>query len=177
MYPRLFEFNRDKKGPNDQWETHGGATSIDLIVTDEEFQKLKDAGSQKQLKDDDEGNQVVKLIRKWEAPYPQYAGPPEVAHADGTPWNVEEDGLIGNGSEVIVYVSVYDTKGYRGTRLDAVQVIEHVKYESDSEYTKGFKFPNMSQSSDSEGTPKKETKKKVTSSKFTPAIADDEIPF
>ena len=39
--------------------------------------------------------------------------------------------MIGNGSVGVVYVDVYDTKMGVGSRLNGVQVIDHVVFESD----------------------------------------------
>ena len=59
-------------------------------------------------------------------------GAPIVADVTGKAWNLQEQGLIGNGSEGIVKVEVYPTRtGRTGTRLLGVQVLEHVVYESE----------------------------------------------
>ena len=51
-----------------------------------------------------------------------------VTHADGTPWDLDVDGLIGNGSTVEILATVYDIPKYGkvGTRLDVVKVLDHV---------------------------------------------------
>jgi hypothetical protein len=53
-----------------------------------------------------------------------------VVKADGSEWDYDVDGTIGNGSTVEVIVSVYDTKmkSIVGTRLDKVKVLKLVKY-------------------------------------------------
>ena len=57
-----------------------------------------------------------------------------VVKSDGTTWDMDVDGLIGNGSTVAVTLSVYDTrKSIVGTRLDRVKVLEHVKPPSDDD--------------------------------------------
>lgn len=182
-WPKLFEFNRDKEGPDGAWEHKGGATCIDLEITPEEFDKLKEAGSAIERPEDDtksnklleNGNYRIKFKRFWESPYPQYAGPPQVAHADGSPWDPDEDGLIGNGSEVVVYLSIYETKGKRGTRMDGVQVIEHIPYESENSGGGGFKMPDLTKS-EAKGEDKSKAKK---STKKEPQedLEEDEIPF
>ena len=63
------------------------------------------------------------------------SGSPTVLKSDGTKWDMDIDGLIGNGSIVAVTLSVYDTsrKSIVGTRLDRVKVLEHVKPPSDDD--------------------------------------------
>lgn len=173
-WAKIFEQNRDLEGPNGAWKSHGGKTSLNLYIDKEQFKDLKAAGSQKQLKVDDDGNTYVTLDRKWEAPY-TYGGPPQVLHADGkTAWDLETDGYVGNDSECAVIVSVYDTGTYRGTRMDTVQVIDHVVYESDydgpvrpepKDYTKG----------ETTSTKAKANAKKAA--KKVEEDLDDEIPF
>ena len=53
-----------------------------------------------------------------------------VTKEDGTLWDYDTDGTIGNGSTVEVLLSVYDTrmKSIVGTRLDKVIVLDHVEY-------------------------------------------------
>jgi hypothetical protein len=57
-------------------------------------------------------------------------GEPEMYGPDGEPWDIDKDGLIGNGSKVKVYLSVYSTsrKAIFGTRLEGVKVIDHVEF-------------------------------------------------
>jgi hypothetical protein len=71
----------------------------------------------------------VRFIRKFDTGRDWDSGVPTVVKSDNTPWDVEVDGLIGNGSEVAVSLSVYDTsrKSIVGTRLDRVKVIKHVQ--------------------------------------------------
>lgn len=174
-WAKIFEENRDKTGPKGAWEKDGGRCTIKLYLDDDEYEKLKAAKSQKQLKSDADG-QYVDLDRKFVAPH-TYGGAPRVFGPDGvTPWTIE-DGLIGNGSEVIVYVTVYDGKGLMGTRLEVVQIVDHIEYESpegdDGEYDPMAKFNLRDHSS-------KAAKPKATKAKTTKAPADDlddEIPF
>lgn len=172
-WARVFEENRDKTGPNGAYESSDGACVMDVLVDEDNLKILEESGSQKSKRPkekgpDENGLYRIKLARKWNAPY-TYGGAPQVAHADGSPWSIEDDGLIGNGSSGIVYITVYDGKGLVGTRLDGVQVLEHVVYESDAEYVPGVKFVDHSGD-----TPKETTKPQA---KTTPKDLDDEIPF
>ena len=57
-------------------------------------------------------------------------GPPAMFKRSGedyVAWDWEEDGLIGNGSKVIVKLDVWDGKI---TTLEKVAVVDHVVYES-----------------------------------------------
>lgn len=80
---------------------------------------------------DNEGLTRVQFTRKWQENYG--GGAPKVVKADGSTWDFDEDGYIGNGSVVEVILSVYDTsrKSIVGTRLDKVKVLEHVRYDPD----------------------------------------------
>ena len=114
----------------------------------------------------------VKFQRKHDAPF-TYGGPPQVAHADGTPWHVDEDGLIGNGSEGILYVSVYESGGFKGTRLNGLQVLNHIPYESDfdpEDDSTGFRMPDRTGSAKPKAT-------KAKAKQPEPEVEEDEIPF
>lgn len=216
-WAKVFTENMDKTGPNDAYVSHGGAYTVDAIMTKDVFQQLKDAGSQaapsvfhegkwysKKMIDkiieaaEMQGEEApmptyaklfskaekvkVKFKRKHDAPY-TYGGPPQVAHADGTPWDINDDGLIGNESSGIIYASVYEAGGLKGTRLDGLQVMNHVQYDSgydpdeDGEYQpRGFRIPNRTGQT---GKPKaKEPSGKAANKPAKkPAMIEDEIPF
>ena len=93
-------------------------------------------------------------------------GAPIVVKADGSPWDYDEDGPIGNGSLVEVILSVYDTsrKSIVGTRLDKVKVLEHKEYNPDEDEEEEEAAP-----------PPKTTAKAAPAKKAV--IEDDEIPF
>ncbi len=129
-WAKLFEQNRDM-GPYDQ-ETNG-ATSVTIIVDKDEQKKLKESGSQKKpvmKKLEEEGVIAYNFKRPWEDKYGRdwAGGAPKVFGPDGSAWDLEVDGLIGNGSKGVVVLDVYETAKGVGTRLVAVQVIEHVPY-------------------------------------------------
>jgi hypothetical protein len=69
-------------------------------------------------------------VRKYNTGRDWDSGAPVVAKEDGTLWDYDTDGTIGNGSTVEVLLSVYDTrmKSIVGTRLDKVIVLDHVEY-------------------------------------------------
>jgi hypothetical protein len=82
---------------------------------------------------ENDGMTRVRFTRKWTEEYG--GGEPTVVKADGTKWDYDEDGPIGNGSTVEVTLSVYDTsrKTIVGTRLDKVKVLEHKAYNPDGD--------------------------------------------
>lgn len=129
-WAKLFEGNRD----NGEYDTEtDGATTVDVIMDDDVFKMMKDAGVRKQGKVDPEGRGTrVKFKRPWKDQFDRAwaAGPPKVYGPSGAEWT-PDDGLIGNGSIGVVYVDVYDTKMGKGARLSGVQVIDHVVFESD----------------------------------------------
>lgn len=176
-WAKIFEENRDKKGPNDAWVDFGGKTTIQIHSKDRSvFEPLEDVGSQKRIKKDKEdGTYYAQFDRKWDAPY-TYGGAPRVVHADGeTDWDINQDGLVGNGSEVIVLLSVQDVKGMMATRLEGVQVIDHVEYESDFDPDAEYGPPGFKDQTKGKTTAKKATKAKAK--KVAEDMPDDEIPF
>jgi hypothetical protein len=128
-WAKLFEGNRD----NGEYDIEtDGATTVDLVMEDDVFKAMKDAGVRKQGKADPEGRGTrVKFKRPWKDKFDRdwAAGPPKVYRPDGSEWGAD-DGLIGNGSIGVVYVDVYDTKMGKGARLSGVQVIDHVTFDS-----------------------------------------------
>ena len=163
-YPKVFENNRDLKGYQDALVDVGGQTTIDIDLDDRHMELLKRSGtmSRGNTSPENPGLTRVKFKRKWQEQYG--GGEPKVVHADDTPWNVTTDRFIGNGSEVEVTISVYDTKrkGIVGTRLDKVKVLTHVPYE-------GSSVEVMSVDDLDSPAPKAPAPK--------PQMVDDEIPF
>ena len=132
-WAKVFTENRDMLGFEEAYVSCDGACTIDLIMDDQNMELLKASRSMKRGKPDPEGRgTMVRLVRKYDTGYDWASGPPVVAKADGSEWDFDTDGTIGNGSTVEVIVSVYDTKmkSIVGTRLDKVTVLKHVQYES-----------------------------------------------
>ena len=145
-WAKVFEFNRDMIGyqktkkSRGQFEDCDGAYTIQIDLEPASRKALAASDSAK-----DSTKEQVKFIRKHVVfdkngdEIPAFGGPPKVFKADGiTPWNVEEDGLIGNGSKGVVRVEIYELgedSGEFGTRLKAVQIVNHIPYESDSDWT------------------------------------------
>jgi hypothetical protein len=83
-------------------------------------------------KTDKEGNEFIRLRRPVQK---QIKGemvefdPPKVVDADGN--DIPDDVLIGNGSEAVVNVAVYDAGRYKGHRLQAVKITNLVEYTGD----------------------------------------------
>lgn len=134
-WSRVFEDNRDLTGFEDALKDIGGQTTIDVDLDDDNMALLRKSKSMKRGTDspDNDGLTRVKFTRKWQDKIA--GGPPKVVKADGTVWDFDEDGPIGNGSEVEIVLSVYDTsrKAIVGTRLDKVKVIKHVSYDPDAD--------------------------------------------
>jgi hypothetical protein len=128
-WAKVFDDNRDMKGFEGAYEEFDGACTIDMILDNENMSKLTASKSMKKGSPDSEGRGTkVRFIRKFNTGRDWDSGSPTVVKDDGTRWDMDEDGLIGNGSTVMVTLSVYDTsrKSIVGTRLDRVKVLEHV---------------------------------------------------
>ena len=161
-WAKVFENNRDLTGYENALADVGGQTTIDVDLDEQHIDLLKRSKSMltgRQSPDNPDLTRV-KFKRKWQEQYG--GGEPKIVRADDTPWDIETDGLIGNGSEVEVTLAVYDTSRPRivGTRLDKVKVTKHVPYE-------GSSIEVMSV----DDMPKATAQPKVQ------ALADDEIPF
>lgn len=151
QWAKVFGENRDMTGWDGSAEEWGGTYVIDMILSPEEEKKLKQAGSARKIKDrkdtdiEVEGNKYS-FSRKHEGPFDEASGPPKVVKADGTAWDFDEDGYIGNGSICELTLSVYPTKardkngnviegkaGINGTRLDKIKVLKLETYERQEE--------------------------------------------
>ena len=192
-WAKVFGFNRDT---GDFHEETNGQTSLMVHPNKAGMKALKESGSQARPKIDDEDDLVYfKFKRPWETAYEWQCGAPKVFAADGSEWDVEEHGLIGNGSICIVTISVYKTSKGKGTRLESIQVIKHVKYESDGDgeggggysykprdFTKkDIDLSEFGEDDDEQDEAPKPTRKKAPAKKSTSRRKsqdlDDEIPF
>jgi hypothetical protein len=132
---KVFEDNRDLTGFENALKDSGGQCTIDVDLDEESMAKL--AKSKSMLKGkpspDNDGLTRVRFKRKWEEAYA--GGAPKVVKEDGTVWDYDEDGSIGNGSTVEIILNVYDTsrKNIIGTRLEKVKVTNHVEYNPDED--------------------------------------------
>ena len=146
-WAKVFTENRDMLGFEEAYVSCDGACTIDLIMDDQNMELLKASRSMKRGKPDPEGRgTMVRLVRKYDTGYDWASGPPVVVKADGSEWDFDTDGTIGNGSTVEVIVSVYDTKmkSIVGTRLDKVTVLKHVQYESPDDNVQSVPPPTES---------------------------------
>lgn len=107
-------------------EKYGNYT-INLYPTDESRALIAESGLQISPRQDEDGEFFTfrrpheKLIKRELVEF----GPPAILNSD----NTEFDGLVGNGSEVTIKVSVYDTVKGVGHRWETVRVENLVKYE------------------------------------------------
>jgi len=152
-YAKVFEHNRDM-GENlqpgdqkDKIEATQGQYVCDLVVTPEGMSKaIADGIPDKGMigmrwKTDSEGNDYYKASRKHFNPNMTdketgekgvVQGPPQIMKKDpegnNVLWNFEEDGYIGNDSEVVAKMNVWEGKI---VDLQAILVLEHVEFVPD----------------------------------------------
>lgn len=135
QWAKVFEQNRDLEGYQGQWRDTDGRCTIEMILDDNNVERIKAAGCMSSGKDDLEGRgRAFKFTRKFDTPNDWDGGAPAVYKPDGTVWDFEADGPIGNGSEVLVELDVYKNKQYSTvtTRLERVKVMKHVSYDGAS---------------------------------------------
>lgn len=144
QWAKVFPENRDMLEWDDETmsfsapSSHGGTYSIELIMSPEDYRELKMSGSlaAKNSKLNEAGEDVCRFKRQHErrgkgGVLLEFAsGPPKVIDAaTGLPWDINSQGVPGNGSEVEVTIAVYTTKFSPGTRLEEVSVINYVAIE------------------------------------------------
>lgn len=129
-WAKVFEHNLDN---------YDGTLSaqIEIELDKEQRDALKESGSRVTPKLQDDGTIRVRFKRKFDNPlFPNLGGLPNVLDAEGKPLNE----LIGNGSDVTVKVTVYDTKKGKGTRLESVRVDNLVEYNAESKSNEDTTF-------------------------------------
>jgi hypothetical protein len=142
-WAKVFENNREMVGYEGVYEPCDGAYTVTQVLDKSEFDKLKKAGSQKKpiqkrLLEGD-GKIAVKFERKHlvqksdGTPILKAGGPPKVVNNEGKPWDVEVDGLIGNGTVAEVTNLITTFKGQDGkpisrTSLTKVKIVEFLPY-------------------------------------------------
>lgn len=170
-WAKVFEHNRDRAAWNEEKD---GEYKITVIMDDDNAKKLKDSGCAKAMHEVEGGTKVT-LARPHKGKFEWQGGAPAVANVKGQPWDFEMDGYIGNGSTGLVRVAVYPAgnSGRTGSRLEAVQVVDHVEYESEGGGSSGG-FKDLSSYSSKEAKQEDAPKKKVAAKK---PVEDDAIPF
>ena len=132
QWAKVFEENRDLDGYQGQWRDTDGRCTIEMILDQDNTDRVKASGCMSAGKDDPEGRgRAFKFTRKFETPNDWDGGAPAVYKPDGTAWNFDSDGPIGNGSEVLVELDIYKNKQYSTvtTRLERVKVMKHVSFD------------------------------------------------
>ena len=141
-WAKVFETNRDMTGYEGAYVDFEGAYTVQQILAKDEYAKLQAAGTQKKPNQKRlmDGELMIKFERKHKITsrdgkvIPQAGGAPKVMNADGTAWDKEVNGLIGNGStaEVTNLITTFkgnDGKMYSRTTMTEVKIIEHIPVE------------------------------------------------
>ena len=129
-WAKVFESNRDPGGTDSNGNVYPEATTIELILDQDELKKLSTAYPRVKPKIGDDG-MFVKIRRQWSNPIADRGGAPRVTDAEGN--LMDGSVLIGDGSKVQVVVEVYPTKHGGAMRLAAVKVLELVEYEGEGD--------------------------------------------
>lgn len=140
-WAKIFESNREMVGYEGLYEECDGAYTVTQVLSKEEFEKLKKAGTQKKpiQKRLMDGEIALKFERKHLVKtkdgtvIEKAGGAPKVIRNDGKLWDVEEDGLIGNGTlaEVTNLITTFpgqDGKMISRTALSKIKILELIPY-------------------------------------------------
>lgn len=141
-WAKIFENNREMVGYEGAYEACDGAYTVTQVLEKSEFDKLKKAGSQKKFNEKrfmENMEFAVKFERKHlvkksdGTPIPKAGGAPVVVNKDNKPWDVEVDGLIGNGTvaEVTNLITTFagqDGKPISRTSLTKVKIVDLIPY-------------------------------------------------
>ena len=163
QWAKVFESNRDRA----EWTAEtDGEYKVTVFMDADMAKALKDTGCSKKIEETPEGFKVT-FSRPHKGAQDWMGCAPLVADVSGKIWNVDEKGLIGNGSTGIVKVQIYDTKaGRRGSRLMGLQVLDHVVYNAEGTSSQPTSmFEDLSQSQE------------ANVSQTSPQEATDSIPF
>lgn len=163
-WAKVFPENLDRAEWNKETD---GEFKVTMVLDEENQEKLSASNSGKQIKDG-----RVTFSRPHIGKQEWQGGAPTVVNIKGQPWSLETNGLIGNGSTGMVTVSIYPApSGRYGTRLESVQVIDHVVYESEGGSSPRFQDLSAMASKSTADTPKGKAKS------TKPQDMDDAIPF
>lgn len=145
-WAKIFESNREMSGYEGVYDTCEGAYTVTQVLDKAEFEKLKKTGSQKRPNQKRlmDGEIAVKFERKHLVKtadgkeIAKAGGAPKVVGPNGKKWDVEVDGLIGNGTiaEITNLVTTFpgqDGKPISRTSLTKVKILEHVPYVREDE--------------------------------------------
>lgn len=116
------------KNPDVTYECY----SIDLSMDEDSMILFKDSGLQLKVKENEAQGEYIRLRRAMTKNTKKNGvvdmGPPQVLLKDGENYK-PFDGLIGNGSDVVCKVRVYDTARGKGHELAVVAIDNLVEYE------------------------------------------------
>lgn len=120
--------------PGQEDTKFGKKNTIDLYPDEESMIVFKTSGSRTKVRQSEEG-EYIKLDREPDKEIGKsghHLGPPEVVEPNPDT-TAEEKTIpftkqIGNGSQIVCKVEVYDSTYGKGTRLAGVSVIKHVEF-------------------------------------------------
>lgn len=142
FYARVFEQNKDNA--DFHAHTQGQYNCVFVPESEEELQKLLDFGfptkamGSTMVREYDvaAGRKGVKLKRPHvhKSGIEAFGGAPTVTKGiSNEHWDMEADGELGNGTSVVVKISIYGEGSTATVRLEKVAVMNHIPYERPAE--------------------------------------------
>ena len=122
-WAKVFTENREMKDYQGVPHTFDGLYKIELKLDKENKAILKASGSALKGRFNDDGEFFATFKRKHKDRFDWASGAPKVISPEGTPWTLEDNGIIPNGSIISVDATVYTTSMTPGTRLESVTII------------------------------------------------------
>ena len=130
--------------PGQEDKKYGNKIKVGVYLTPEATTLFKMSGSRKEVKNDEHGDYVI-FDRDLDAEigksghkqgYAKIVEPnPDYPEKDKENKTIPFTKMIGNGSEVVLRIEIYDSKFGKGTRLEGVNVIKHIPYDGGAEVT------------------------------------------
>lgn len=118
-----------KPYPGQEDTAFGKKATMDLYLDQEGMMNFLASGSRIKLRQDEDG-EFIKLSRNVDQIYGEDTlGHPKVFKKNENGEYEPFDRLIGNGSKVVAKIETYDSKFGKGTRWEALEVVDHVAYE------------------------------------------------
>lgn len=117
--------------PGTNYDKTSRSYSIDMFLDENSWKLFEESGCQLKRRTDKETGETFVSFKRAEKKIIKGTikemGPPEVLDGEGNPFT----GKVGNGSTVIVKISVYPSLKGMGHTLEAIKLVDLIEYEGE----------------------------------------------